>query len=31
MLLQLEGHDVRVAHDGAAALAAVDADRPDIV
>jgi PAS domain S-box-containing protein len=31
MLLLLEGHDVRVAHDGSAALAAVDADVPDIV
>jgi PAS domain S-box-containing protein len=31
MLLRLEGHDVRVAHDGPAALAAVEADPPDIV
>jgi signal transduction histidine kinase len=31
MLLKLEGHDVRVAHDGSGALAAVDADPPDIV
>jgi two-component system CheB/CheR fusion protein len=31
LLLRLEGHDVRVAHDGPAALAAVDAHRPDIV
>jgi CheY-like chemotaxis protein len=31
MLLRLEGHDVRVAHDGPAALAAVEADLPDIV
>ena len=31
MLLRLEGHDVRVAHDGPAALAAVDADPPDIM
>ena len=31
MLLRMEGHDVRVAHDGPAALAAVEADRPDLV
>jgi PAS domain S-box-containing protein len=31
ILLRMEGHDVRVAHDGAAALAAVEAERPDIV
>ena len=31
MLLQLEGHDVRVAHDGPAALAAVEAEPPDLV
>ena len=31
MLLRTEGHDVRVAHDGPAALAAVDADPPDLV
>ena len=28
LLLRLEGHDVRVAHDGPAALAAVEADPP---
>jgi CheY-like chemotaxis protein len=27
----MDGHDVRVAHDGPAALAAADADRPDLV
>ena len=31
MLLRLEGHDVRVAHDGTAGLAAVEADPPDLV
>jgi signal transduction histidine kinase len=31
LLLRMEGHEVRVAHDGPAALAAVDADPPDIV
>ncbi len=31
MLLRTEGHDVRVAHDGPAALAAIDADPPDLV
>jgi CheY-like chemotaxis protein/anti-sigma regulatory factor (Ser/Thr protein kinase) len=31
LLLRLEGHDVRVAHDGPAALAAVEADPPDLV
>jgi PAS domain S-box-containing protein len=31
VLLRLEGHDVRVAHDGPAALAAFEADPPDIV
>jgi CheY-like chemotaxis protein len=31
LLLQIEGHDVRVAHDGPAALAAVDAEMPDLV
>jgi CheY-like chemotaxis protein/two-component sensor histidine kinase len=31
MLLRLEGHDVRVAHDGPAALAAVEADPPELV
>jgi CheY-like chemotaxis protein len=31
MLLRLEGHDVRVAHDGRAALAAVEADPPELV
>ena len=31
MLLRMEGHDVRVAHDGPAALAAVEADPPDLV
>jgi CheY-like chemotaxis protein len=31
LLLQMEGHDVRVTHDGAAALAAVEADPPDLV
>src|SRR5262245_46024580 len=31
MLLRLEGHDVRVAHDGPAALATVEADPPDHV
>jgi PAS domain S-box-containing protein len=30
LLLRLEGHDVRVAHDGPAALAAVEADPPDL-
>ena len=30
MLLRLEGHEVRVAHDGAAALAAAEADPPDL-
>jgi CheY-like chemotaxis protein len=31
MLLRLEGHDVRVAHDGPTALSAVEADPPDLV
>jgi CheY-like chemotaxis protein len=31
VLLRLEGHEVRTAHDGPAALAAVQADRPDVV
>jgi len=31
LLLTLDGHDVRVAHDGAAALVAVEADPPDLV
>jgi PAS domain S-box-containing protein len=31
LLLRMEGHDVRVAHDGPAALAAVEADLPDLV
>jgi signal transduction histidine kinase len=31
LLLRLAGHDVRVAHDGAAALAAVEPDPPDLV
>jgi PAS domain S-box-containing protein len=31
MLLRMQGHDVRVAHDGSAALAAVEADSPDAV
>jgi CheY-like chemotaxis protein len=31
MLLRMEGQDVRVAHDGPAALAAVEADPPDLV
>jgi signal transduction histidine kinase len=31
MLLRMEGHDVRVAHDGSAALAAVEADPPDLM
>jgi CheY-like chemotaxis protein len=31
MLLRIEGHDVRVAHDGPAALAAVESDPPDLV
>jgi CheY-like chemotaxis protein len=31
LLLRLEGHDVRVAHDGPAALEAVEADPPDLV
>jgi two-component system CheB/CheR fusion protein len=31
MLLRMEGHDVRVTHDGPAALAAVEADPPDLV
>jgi PAS domain S-box-containing protein len=31
LLLRLEGHDVRVAHDGPAALAAVEADPPDLL
>ncbi len=31
LLLRMEGHDVRVAHDGPAALAAVEADPPDLV
>jgi CheY-like chemotaxis protein len=31
MLLRMEGHDVRVAHDGPTALAAVEADPPDLV
>jgi CheY-like chemotaxis protein len=29
--LRMERHDVRVAHDGPAALAAVEADPPDLV
>jgi CheY-like chemotaxis protein/two-component sensor histidine kinase len=31
LLLRLEGHEVHIAHDGAAALQAAEADRPDIV
>jgi PAS domain S-box-containing protein len=31
LLLRMEGHDVRVAHDGPGALAAVEADPPDLV
>ena len=31
LLLRLEGHEVRTAYDGPAALAAVQADRPDVV
>jgi CheY-like chemotaxis protein len=31
LLLGMEGHDVRVAHDGPSALAAVEADPPDLV
>jgi CheY-like chemotaxis protein len=31
LLLRMEGHDVRVAHDGPAALAAVEAEPPDLV
>jgi two-component system CheB/CheR fusion protein len=31
LLLRLEGHDVWVAHDGSGALAAVEADPPDLV
>jgi CheY-like chemotaxis protein len=31
LLLRLEGHEVRTAHDGPAALAAVQAERPDVV
>ena len=31
LLLGMEGHDVRVAHDGPAALAAVEAEPPDLV
>ena len=31
LLLQLKGHDVRVVHDGPSALAAVEADPPDLV
>jgi PAS domain S-box-containing protein len=31
MLLRMAGHDVRVAHDGTAALEAVDADPPELV
>jgi PAS domain S-box-containing protein len=31
LVLRLAGHDVRVAHDGPTALAAVDADPPDLV
>lgn len=31
LLLRLEGHDVQVAHDGPAALAAVEAEPPDLV
>jgi PAS domain S-box-containing protein len=31
MLLKTEGHEVRVAHDGPAALAAIDADPPELV
>jgi CheY-like chemotaxis protein len=31
MLLRMEGHDVRVAHDGPDVLATVEADPPDLV
>lgn len=31
MLLRLDGHEVRVAHDGPGALAAAEADAPDLV
>ncbi len=31
LLLRMEGHDVRVAHDGPTALAAVEANPPDLV
>jgi PAS domain S-box-containing protein len=31
LLLRIEGHDVRVAHDGPAALTAVEAEPPDVV
>jgi CheY-like chemotaxis protein len=31
LLLRIEGHEVHVAHDGPAALAAIAADRPDVV
>jgi CheY-like chemotaxis protein len=31
LLLRMEGHDVRVAYDGPGALAAVEAERPDLV
>jgi two-component system CheB/CheR fusion protein len=31
LLLRMDGHDVRVAHDGSAALAAVEDDPPDLV
>jgi CheY-like chemotaxis protein len=31
LMLRLEGHEVRVAHDGSTALATVEADPPDVV
>jgi len=31
MLLRTLGHEVRLAHDGAAALATIEADPPDVV
>ena len=31
MLVELWGHDARVAHDGPAALAIAEASRPDVV
>jgi CheY-like chemotaxis protein len=31
MLLETLGHDVRLAHDGASALALVEADPPDVI